>query len=192
MSAQGVDSVSPSKLLSAGTITYDEIVAKYADEGAKFAILEGKDYRVVRLDLPAFGLTGSVPSGNYSIDRYLMLVDSLMDQLGIERFAIAGTSYGGLVAFRYAGTRTDRVPLLFYRTRQALSTAAVEASLSVTATPMQSSPQRVLGPPDGVARCRVHRTAKAAPQVRTGDEWSNCDPRGVAVVAVQQTTAAVA
>lgn len=68
-----------------------------------------KDYRVVRLDLPAFGLTGPVPSGNYSIDRYLTLVDALMDELGIERFAIVGTSYGGLAAFRYAATRTGRI-----------------------------------------------------------------------------------
>ncbi|HEY0942326.1 MAG TPA: alpha/beta hydrolase, partial [Steroidobacter sp.] len=71
-----------------------------------------KSYRVVRFDLPAFGLTGPVPSGNYSIDRYLTMVDALMDHLGIERFAIGGTSYGGLVAFRYAGTRTDRVSAL--------------------------------------------------------------------------------
>lgn len=71
-----------------------------------------EDYRVVRLDLPAFGLTGGVPSGNYSIDRYLMLVDSLMDHLGVERFAMVGASYGGLVAFRYAGTRTERVTAL--------------------------------------------------------------------------------
>ena len=71
-----------------------------------------KDYRVIRLDLPAFGLTGPVPSGNYSIDRYLTLVDALMDHLGIERFAIAGTSYGGLVAFRYAATRIERITAL--------------------------------------------------------------------------------
>lgn len=132
---------------SAGTISYEEIVAKYADPDSRFVVLEGNDginvhykdegsgpavllvhsstgdlkdydtwadilgddYRVVRLDLPAFGLTGPVPSGNYSIDRFLTLVDGLMDHLGIERFAIAGASYGGLVAFRYAGTRTDRV-----------------------------------------------------------------------------------
>ena len=135
---------------SAGTITYEEIVARYADPDSRFAVLDGNDgirvhykdegsgpavllvhsstgdlkdydvwteilsgdYRVVRLDLPAFGLTGPVPSGNYSIDRFLTLVDSLMDHLGIERFAIAGASYGGLVAFRYAGTRTDRVTAL--------------------------------------------------------------------------------
>ena len=71
-----------------------------------------RDYRVVRLDLPAFGLTGPVPSGNYSIDRYLTLVDSLMDQLGLERFTIVGTSYGGLGAFRYAATRRDRITAL--------------------------------------------------------------------------------
>ncbi len=135
---------------SAGTITYEEIVARYADEDSRFVVLEGKDgirvhykdqgsgpavllvhsstgdlkdydgwvailgddYRIVRLDLPAFGLTGPVPGGNYSIDRFLTLVDSLMDHLGIERFAIAGASYGGLVAFRYAGTRIDRVTAL--------------------------------------------------------------------------------
>lgn len=69
-------------------------------------------YRVIRLDLPAFGLTGPVPSGNYSVDRMLSLVDGLMDRLGVERFAIAGVSYGGLTAFRYAATRIERVTAL--------------------------------------------------------------------------------
>lgn len=145
---QGAYSICDSR--SAGTITYEEIVEKYADPDSRFAVLEGEDgirlhfkdegsgpaillvhsssgdlkdwdgwaevlkenYRVVRLDLPGFGLTGQIPSGNYSIDRYLTLVDALMDELDIDRFAIAGASYGGLVAFRYAGTRTDRVSAL--------------------------------------------------------------------------------
>ena len=135
---------------SAGTITYEEAVEKYADPDSRFVVLEGEDgirlhykdegsgpaillvhgssgdlkdwngwvkvlkenYRVVRLELPGFGLTGQVPSGNYSVDRYLTLVDALMDNLEIDRFAIAGVSFGGLVAFRYAGTRTDRVSAL--------------------------------------------------------------------------------
>jgi pimeloyl-ACP methyl ester carboxylesterase len=149
-SEQDFDSCSPCWPPSAGTISRDEIEAKYTDEDSKFTVLEGKDgirvhykdlgsgpaillvhgtfgdlndwdgwvkvlsedYRVVRLDLPAFGLTGPVPSGNYSIDRYLALVDSLMDQLGIDQFAIVGNSYGGLVAFRYAATRTNRITAL--------------------------------------------------------------------------------
>ncbi len=148
--AQQPPSITQCAAPSAGTISYQDIVTKYADSDSKFVVLEGLDginthykdqgsgpavllvhssagdlkdydtwvntlkagYRVVRLDLPAFGLTGAVPSGNYSVDRYLMLVDALMDHLGIDRFAIAGTSYGGLVAFRYAGTRADRVTAL--------------------------------------------------------------------------------
>jgi pimeloyl-ACP methyl ester carboxylesterase len=133
--------------VSAGTITHEQIVAKYADADSRFVVLDGvnihyKDqgegpavllvhgsagdlgdwdgwvavlsqhYRVVRLDLPSFGLSGGVPSGNYSIDRFLTLVDSLMDQLNVPRFAIVGTSYGGLVAFRYAATRLERVSAL--------------------------------------------------------------------------------
>jgi pimeloyl-ACP methyl ester carboxylesterase len=74
-----------------------------------WAAVLSRHYRVLRLDLPAFGLTGPLRSGNYSVDRWLSLVDAFMDRLGAKRFAIAGTSYGGLVAFRYAATRVDRV-----------------------------------------------------------------------------------
>ncbi len=66
-------------------------------------------WRVVRLDLPGFGLSGPIVNGNYSIDHAQSLVDGLMDEIGLERFAILGTSYGGPVAFRYAATRTDRI-----------------------------------------------------------------------------------
>jgi pimeloyl-ACP methyl ester carboxylesterase len=69
-------------------------------------------YRVVRVDLPGFGISGEIANHNYSIDRTLSLIDGLMDVRGIERFAIAGVSYGGPVAFRYAATRTDRVTAL--------------------------------------------------------------------------------
>jgi pimeloyl-ACP methyl ester carboxylesterase len=111
-------------------VDLDGVVVHYKDEGtgpavllvhgtqgdlndwnAWTAALKGR-YRVIRLDLPAFGLTGPVPNGNYSIDRMLSLVDALMDTVGVDRFAIAGVSFGGLVAFRYAATRTDRVTAL--------------------------------------------------------------------------------
>jgi pimeloyl-ACP methyl ester carboxylesterase len=70
------------------------------------------NYRVVRIDLPGFGLSGEIPNGNYSIDRDLSLIDGLMDTLGAEKFAIVGVSYGGPVAFRYAATRTERISAL--------------------------------------------------------------------------------
>ncbi len=69
-------------------------------------------HRVIRVDLPGFGLSGAIANGNYSIDRSQSLIDGLMDALAIERFAIAGVSYGGPVAFRYAATRNSRITAL--------------------------------------------------------------------------------
>lgn len=70
------------------------------------------DYRVVRIEMPGAGLTGPVTTGDYSIDNTMRTVDALMDKLGPERFALVGTSLGGVVAFRYASTRPDRVAAL--------------------------------------------------------------------------------
>lgn len=70
------------------------------------------DYRVIRFDLPAAGLTGRVGSGDYSIANTMRTVDALMDRLGEDRFAVVGTSLGGIIAFRYAATRRDRVAAL--------------------------------------------------------------------------------
>ena len=111
-------------------IDVDGVNLHYKDQGSGLAVLlmqgtngdladwDGwaavlaKRYRVLRFDMPAFGLSGRLRSGNYSVDRMNSLIDAFMDQMGVERFAIAGTSYGGLVAFRYAATRTERVSAL--------------------------------------------------------------------------------
>lgn len=68
-----------------------------------------KDFRVIRFDMPGFGITGAIANKNYSIERLHSLIDTFMDQLGVEKFGIVGISYGGIVTFRYAATRTDRV-----------------------------------------------------------------------------------
>jgi len=68
-----------------------------------------REFTVVRLDLPGAGLTGAVPSGDYSIDEMHRLIDGLMARIGARRFAMAGVSFGGVVTFRYAATRPDMV-----------------------------------------------------------------------------------
>ncbi len=69
-------------------------------------------FRVIRPDLLIAGLTGPEPNDNYSFDRNLELVDGLMNQLGIERFAVVATSSGGIVGFNYAARQPDRVSRL--------------------------------------------------------------------------------
>lgn len=64
--------------------------------------------RVVRFDLPGFGLTGPQPDEDYSIDRFVRTVDLVADHLGLSCFVLGGNSLGGLVAWRYALAHPER------------------------------------------------------------------------------------
>lgn len=69
-------------------------------------------YRVIRLDLPAHGLTGPEPSGNYTLERIQQLFEKFVDEKGLERFTVVGTSIGGTVAMRYTADHSDRIERL--------------------------------------------------------------------------------
>ena len=66
-------------------------------------------HRIIRLDLPGFGLTGPAPDGDYRPSRDARVVVSLMSQLGVERADVAGNSLGGRVALMLALDYPDRV-----------------------------------------------------------------------------------
>ncbi len=68
--------------------------------------------RVIRFDLPGFGLTGPDPTGDYSDGRAGDIIVGLMDQLGLQRATIIGNSLGGRVAWRFAVDHPDRVDKL--------------------------------------------------------------------------------
>jgi pimeloyl-ACP methyl ester carboxylesterase len=57
--------------------------------------------RVVRMDLPAFGLTGPFPDGNYSIDNYIDFLHHFLSAKGIVKCVLAGNSLGGQIAYRF-------------------------------------------------------------------------------------------
>jgi pimeloyl-ACP methyl ester carboxylesterase len=75
------------------------------------AALKGR-YRVIRLDLPAHGLTGPEPSGDYTLQRIQSLFERFVDERGLQRFTLVGTSIGGTVAMRYAADHPERVDRL--------------------------------------------------------------------------------
>lgn len=55
--------------------------------------------RVVRFDLPGFGLTGPNPSNQYSLDYYASFVIKMLDYLKINTCYLAGNSWGGAVTW---------------------------------------------------------------------------------------------
>lgn len=68
--------------------------------------------RVIRFDLPAFGLTGPHPQADYSIDGYVRFVHAVMQTLHIPRFVLAGNSLGGQIAWNFALKYPDQVAKL--------------------------------------------------------------------------------
>ena len=69
-------------------------------------------YRLISVDLPGHGLTGPWARGEYTIDAYADFIEVLADTLQLDRFAIAGHSLGGAVAWTFAATRPERVSQL--------------------------------------------------------------------------------
>lgn len=71
-------------------------------------------YRVIAPDYPAFGHS-AVPDRRaftYSFERFSVLMDGLLNQLGIERYALYVQDYGAPVGFRLALEHPERVTAL--------------------------------------------------------------------------------
>jgi len=68
--------------------------------------------RVISFDLPGFGLTGPSVTNDYRGDSYARFVLDVLDALRVQRFALAGNSLGGEVAWRTALLAPARVDKL--------------------------------------------------------------------------------
>lgn len=65
--------------------------------------------RVIRFDLPAFGLTGPSPDNTYTTQRYVQFVKAVYDHLGLKASMLAGNSLGGAIAWEAGLTMPDRI-----------------------------------------------------------------------------------
>jgi pimeloyl-ACP methyl ester carboxylesterase len=59
-------------------------------------------YRVIRYDLPGFGLTGADPTGDYSDSRSIAVLKALLERLDVEHLTLIGNSMGGKLAWQFA------------------------------------------------------------------------------------------
>jgi pimeloyl-ACP methyl ester carboxylesterase len=71
-----------------------------------------KNYRVIRMDLPAFGLTGPNATRDYSIASYVKFLNDFLVTQQIDSFHLAGNSLGGNIAWNYALEHPQKVDKL--------------------------------------------------------------------------------
>ncbi len=69
-------------------------------------------FKIVRFDLPAFGLTGPSPARDYSKEAYVEFLNNFTQELGLTSFHLAGNSLGGDIAWNYAVTYPEKIDKL--------------------------------------------------------------------------------
>ena len=69
-------------------------------------------FTIIRMDIPAFGLTGKHPEDKYSIEDYVSFMDHFAQALQLDSFALAGNSLGGRIAWNYALAHPQKVKKL--------------------------------------------------------------------------------
>jgi pimeloyl-ACP methyl ester carboxylesterase len=144
------------------------------------AALKGT-HRVIRFDLPGFGLTGpftgaqgsAYPADDYTDVTLARFTLDLIDSLGIKQFSLAGNSLGGEVSWRVALLAPKRAKhlVLLDSAGYAFEPFEVPRGLLLTALPVlsaisevilpraavENSLHRVYGRPDRVSAAQVDR-----------------------------------
>ena len=111
-------------------VSIDGLEVHYKDEGSGLPIvlLHGtsaslhtwdawteeliKEYRVIRMDLPAFGITGPNATNQYDLETYTIFLEKFLSQLEIDSFILAGNSLGGAIGWYYASNHQEQISQL--------------------------------------------------------------------------------
>ena len=139
-------------------IEVDEMNVHFRDEGEGFPIvlIHGtaaslhtwnawthelkKTNRVIRMDLPAFGITGPNKNADYSIEAYTTFLQSFLEKIGLEKFHLAGNSLGGNIAWNYTADYPDKVEKLILLDSSGLPTNKSQPAIfKMAKTPLLNS-----------------------------------------------------
>jgi pimeloyl-ACP methyl ester carboxylesterase len=70
-------------------------------------------YRVIRFDIPGFGLTGPASDPSlYQIDGAVNLFEKIVTEMKLEKFYLAGNSLGGYISWKYTLKNPNKVEKL--------------------------------------------------------------------------------
>lgn len=66
-------------------------------------------YRVLRITLPGFGLSGPHFDKKYKIKDYVNLLENFVEKIGVKKFHLVGNSLGGSIAWLYSSFYDKKV-----------------------------------------------------------------------------------
>lgn len=69
-------------------------------------------FRVIRMDLPGFGLTGPDVSHSYEIEDDVTFISEFLEKLGVSNAHFVGSSLGGRIAWEYSLEHPNQVKSL--------------------------------------------------------------------------------
>jgi pimeloyl-ACP methyl ester carboxylesterase len=107
--------------------------------------LAGK-HRLIRLDLPGYGLTGPAPDGDHSPARDARIVAELLTRLGVSQADVAGNSFGGRVALSFALAYPERMRKLVLIDAAGMSGQKAPGIFKLAKVPVLSSILRWVTP----------------------------------------------
>jgi pimeloyl-ACP methyl ester carboxylesterase len=70
------------------------------------------DFRIIRVDIPGFGLTGPYADGIYNVARSVDMLNQLSNKLNVDSFFLAGNSMGGYISWNFAAQYPEKVKRL--------------------------------------------------------------------------------
>lgn len=71
-----------------------------------------KEHRVIRIDIPGFGLTGPSGTGDYSTAGLVRFLDRFLDKLNVQKCILVGNSMGGRISWEYALAHPEKAEKL--------------------------------------------------------------------------------
>lgn len=111
-------------------LVIDGVLIHYRDEGKGFplVLIHGSfsslhtfndwvkilktDYRLIRFDLPGFGLSGNNPKRNYDMKYFLRFLGRFLKMMKIEKCHLIGSSLGGWLAWEYCLKSPEQIEKL--------------------------------------------------------------------------------
>ena len=96
--------------------------------------------RVIRMDLPAFGITGPNKNADYSIKSYTNFLHQFLMKMNLDKFYLAGNSLGGNIAWNYTAEHPEKIEKLILVDASGLPTNKPQPAIfKMAKTPVLSS-----------------------------------------------------